>query len=128
MSKPVVHLYTVCWNDADMLGFFFRHYDPWVDRYVVYDDGSTDGSITALEAHPRVELRSFNRTKADSFVLSLKAMQDEAWKESRGQGDWVVITAIDEHLWLGNRTMREYLATEKQCGVTLIPGICSTLA
>ena len=28
-----------------MLAFFFRHYDPWVDRYVIYDDGSTDGSL-----------------------------------------------------------------------------------
>ena len=43
MSKPIVHLYTICWDEADMLGFFFRHYDSWVDRYVIYDDGSTEG-------------------------------------------------------------------------------------
>jgi glycosyltransferase involved in cell wall biosynthesis len=123
VSKPVVHLYTVCWGEEDMLGFFFRHYDPWVDRYVVYDDGSTDGSVNLLEQHPRVELRRFDRIDADSFVLSLKVMQDEAWKQSRDQADWVVITAIDEHLWVRNRTMTDYLAAQKRCGVTLIPAL-----
>ena len=112
MSQPSVHLYTVCWNEAEMLGCFFRHYDPWVDRYVVYDDGSTDGSVDILNAHPRVELRRFDRVEADSFVLSLKRIQDEAWKESRNQADWVVITAIDEHLWVQNRTMKDYLVAQ----------------
>ena len=31
VMKPVVHLYTICWDEADRLGFFFRHYDPSVD-------------------------------------------------------------------------------------------------
>ena len=52
-----IDLYTRCWNDAHMLGFFFRHYDPLVQRYVVFDDGSTDGSLDFLRAHPKVEVR-----------------------------------------------------------------------
>lgn len=123
MSQPVVHLYTVCWDEADMLGFFFRHYDPWVDRYVVYDDGSTDGSLDILRAHPKVELRAFERVRADSFVLSHKAMQDEAWKESRGRADWVVVTALDEHLWVRGRPMADYLAEQAARGATIIPAL-----
>lgn len=123
MRKPVVHLYTVCWDEADMLGFFFRHYDSWVDRYVVYDDGSTDGSIDILNAHPKVVLRAFTRVEPESFGLSHKAMQDEAWKESRGQADWVVITAIDEHLHVRARPMAEYLAEQRAQGTTIIPAL-----
>lgn len=123
MSKPVVHLYTVCWDEADMLGFFFRHYDPWVDRYVVYDDGSTDGSVEILRAHPRVELRRFDRVDPDSFVLSHKAMQDEAWKESRGRADWIVVTAIDEHLHVRGRSMAEYLAAPETRAATILPAL-----
>ena len=93
-----VDLYTVCWNEVDMLGFFFRHYDSWVDRYFVYDDGSTDGSLDLLARHPRVEVRRFEHTDPDSFVLSHQAFHNTVWKESRGQADWVVITALDEHL------------------------------
>jgi len=42
----VIHRYTVCWDEADMLGFFFRHYDQWVNRYVVYD--ATFGTVSAI--------------------------------------------------------------------------------
>ena len=123
MRKPVVHLYTVCWDEADMLGFFFRHYGPWVDRFVVYDDGSTDGSLDILKANPKVELRAFDRVQSDSFVLSHKAMQDEAWKESRGRADWVVVTAIDEHLHVKGRGMAAYLAEQAARGTTMIPAL-----
>ncbi len=106
-----------------MLGFFFRHYDPWVDRYVIYDDGSTDGSLDILRAHPKVEVRRFERTEAESFVLSHRTLQNEAWKESRGRADWIVITAIDEHLHVPGRGMAAYLAEEADRGVTLIPAL-----
>lgn len=119
-----VHLYTVCWNERDMLGFFFRHYDPWVDRYVIYDDGSTDGSLDLLRKHDRVEIRPFRRVDARSFVLSHKEMHNEAWKESRGSADWVVVTAIDEHLELaGGGDQRAYLQDCRSTGVTLVPAI-----
>jgi len=47
------HLDAICWNDAAMLPYFFRHYDPWVDRYVFYDDGSIDDTLALLANHPR---------------------------------------------------------------------------
>jgi hypothetical protein len=123
MRKPIVHLYTICWDEADMLGFFFRHYDSWIDRYVIYDDGSTDGSLDILRAHPKVEVCSFERVNPDSFVLSHTALQDEVWKESRGRADWVVITAIDEHLWIPGKSMAAYLSVQQEHGVTLVPAL-----
>lgn len=121
--SPRVHLYTLCWDEADMLGFFFRHYDPWVDRYVVFDDGSTDGSRERLAAHPKVELRSFTRSDAASFCLSHQVLQNEVWKESRGRADWVVVTAIDEHLHVRGTSMARYLATQAKQGVTILPAL-----
>jgi len=123
VSKAEVHLYTICWDEADMLGFFFRHYDPWVTRYVIYDDGSTDSSREILIGHPKVELRNFEHVDADSFILSHRAMQETCWKESKGKADWVVMTAIDEHLHVLGRAMQDYLAEQKQLGVTFIPAL-----
>jgi len=82
----IVHLYAQCWNDAWMLPFFFRHYDALVDRYFIYDDGSTDGTPTLLAGHPRVEAGRFGRSVADSFVLRSSRFQTsvgsraEAWR------------------------------------------------
>src|SRR5262245_9842041 len=94
---PVTHLSCLCWNEAPMLPYFFRHYDPLVDRYFVYDDGSTDGSRELLRQHPKVSLRSFE-SSGDSFVDSARSFYDTAWQESRGQADWVMLVNIDEHL------------------------------
>src|SRR5690348_14183784 len=94
-----IDLYTLCWNDADMLGFFFRHYDRFVQRYVVFDDGSTDRSLEILRAHPRVEVRSTAPDgDRESWVVSGMELLQSCWKESRRRADWVICTDIDEHL------------------------------
>jgi Glycosyl transferase family 2 len=118
-----VHLYTICWNEADIFGFFFRHYDPIVTRYFIYDDGSDDGSIEVLKAHPKVELRRFSRQVGDSFVLSHQLLQNEVWKDSRGKADWIIMTAIDEHLTPANRDLGALLKNYRRYGITLAPAI-----
>jgi hypothetical protein len=118
-----IHLYTLCWNEADMLGFFFRHYDPWVDRYIIFDNNSTDRSLEILHRHPKVEVRRFRQTHDDSFVLSELHLHNNAWKESRGQVDWVVVTDIDEHLQAAGWDNLVYLTACARRGITLIPAI-----
>lgn len=121
MTGERVHVYAACWNEIDMLDFFFRHYDPWVERYVVFDDGSTDGSRERLAEHPRVDLRTLERTEPDSLVLSLLDLYDNAWKESRDTADWVAVVNLDEHLY--HPDIRGYLANCRRAGVTAIPAL-----
>ena len=52
-----IDLYARCWNEEDMLPFFFLHYDKLVHRYIIYDDASTDNSQEILRLNPKVELR-----------------------------------------------------------------------
>jgi hypothetical protein len=117
------HLYTLCWNEADMLGFFFRHYDPWVDLYFIYDDGSTDGSIEILKSHPKVELRKWERKFPNSFITSQWRWLNTVWQDSKGQADWVVIVDIDEYLFVPQISIRSKLDIYKENGVTLIPAL-----
>ena len=63
-----IHLYSQSWNEGRLLPFFFRHYDPFVERYVFYDDNSSDATLDLLGRHPRVEVRRFERTDPSSFV------------------------------------------------------------
>jgi hypothetical protein len=118
-----IHLYTICWNEGLMLDFFFTHYQPWVERFVIYDDGSTDDSLAILTSKPNVEVRRFPRSHPDSYVLSAKELQNNCWKESRGNADWVVVTAIDEHLHLYHHNILKYLSDCKNQHITLIPAL-----
>jgi hypothetical protein len=116
-----IHLYARCWNESDMLPFFFLHYDNLVQRYVIYDDASTDGSQEILRLSPRVELRPMPYSDPESRISSALALQETCWKESRGIADWVIVTDIDEHLYHPN--MYQYLAQCRAQGVTIIPAL-----
>ena len=99
-SPAKIDLYTRCWNDAHMLGFMFRNYDDLVQRYVVYDDGSTDGSLDILAAHPKVEIRDQAAYRnPSSRILAALSLLETCWHESRGRADWVIVCDIDEHLY-----------------------------
>lgn len=117
-GEPVTHLYCLCWNEAPMLPHFFRHYDPLVDRYFIFDDGSTDGSLDLLRQHPKVSLRRF-QCEGDSFVASARAFYDSAWHESRGRADWVLLVNIDEHLH--HPQGRDYFRRSLRKGYTVLP-------
>jgi glycosyltransferase involved in cell wall biosynthesis len=115
-----IELYGRCYDDAHMLPFFFRHYDPFVDRYIIFDDGSTDGSIELLAAHPKVDLRRLaNDSHPDSRVLAAKHLAETCWRESGPDVDWVVFAEPDEHLFLPGTPA--YLAACKAAGVTVLP-------
>jgi hypothetical protein len=116
-----VHLYAICWNEGAMIDFFLRHYEGIVDRFIVFDDGSTDGTAETLSRHPKVDLRRLERRVRNSLVLSMLAVYDEAWKESRGQAGWVIVTNIDEHLY--HPQMLRYLDDCRRQGVTAIPAL-----
>jgi hypothetical protein len=117
-----IDLYARCWNERDMLDFFFLHYDKLVQRYIIYDDTSTDNSQEILRLNAKVELRSMPPySDPESRITSALALQETCWRESRGVADWVIVTDIDEHLYHPN--LHQYLAQCRAQGVTIIPAL-----
>ena len=116
-----IHLYTICWNDADMLPFFFHHYDRFVTRYIIFDDGSTDELLAIMQGRQNVEVREFIREHAEFFALSEQAVSNHCWKASRGVADWVIITDIDEHLY--HPDLPKLLVEYKARGTTFVPAL-----
>jgi hypothetical protein len=113
-----VELYTISWNEQRMLPYFLEYYTPWVDRFVIFDDASDDGTAQMLAQHPKVDLRPFP-PKGDSFVLTALELYRHAWKESRGRADWVICTNVDEFVYHPDG-MRAYLRRCSVEGATLI--------
>lgn len=119
-QKQRLHLYCLCWNEARMLPFFFRHYDALVEHYFIYDNGSTDGSLALLEAHDRVSVRHFE-VSGDSFVEEERKLSDVIWQESRGTADWVIVLDIDEFVF--HPDLEGYLRQCTESGITALRGI-----
>ena len=113
-----IDLYTITWNEQRLLPFFLEYYVPWIDRLIVFDDKSDDGTAEVLARHPKVDLRTFP-PKGESFVLAALGVWENVWKESRGRADWVVVTNIDEFIFhpAGMRGYLERCATE---GITMV--------
>jgi hypothetical protein len=116
-----IHLYALCWNDADMLPFFFRHYDPFVSHYFIFDDHSSDGSLDLLHSHPNVEVQPFVRSDPDSFAISEVSISNECWKRSRERAEWVVVIDVDEHLF--HTDLPALLMRYKASGITIVPAL-----
>jgi hypothetical protein len=114
-----IYVYGCCWNEIAVAEFFTRHYEPFVTRIIIYDEDSADGTTEFLQSRPKVELRRFLRSTADSFELSKQALQNHCWKESRGEADYVIIVDMDEHVFHPNIT--KYLIEQKCSGVTIVP-------
>jgi Glycosyl transferase family 2 len=112
-----IHLHALCWNEERMLPYFFRHYDPLIARYFIYDNGSTDRSIEMLTANRKVTLDHFE-VRGDSFVEAARDHYDQCWKQSRGRADWVIVCNIDEHIY--HPDLKGYLRDCKRQGISLI--------
>jgi len=119
--KPRIHYYGPAWNEELILPFMLRHYEPWVERFVIFDSDSDDGSVALLRRHPKVEVRPFVWGHPESLVLSLTQLQDECWKESRGAADWVIVAETDEFLY--HPDLLGYLRRCRSKGVTCIPAL-----
>jgi glycosyltransferase involved in cell wall biosynthesis len=107
-----IWLYCICRNEIQILPYFLRHYVPWVDKLIFYDDQSDDGTRQLIQATPKTELRNWPGSSGldDAAFLDFA---NEQWKEARGKAEWVIWVDSDELLYHENMIplLADYLAT-----------------
>ena len=111
-----IHVYTMCWNEEDLLPFFLKHYERFADKIVAYDNMSSDRTPQILDAHPLCERRTLDTGEQIRDDLLLK-FKNNAWKESRGQADWVIVCDADEFIF--HPDLPAYLNSCKQRAITI---------
>jgi glycosyltransferase involved in cell wall biosynthesis len=91
-----VWLYCLIYNEEILLPYFLRHYGPMVDRLIFFDMDSTDYSREIISTCPLAEIR-----RPPFEAIDDKAVADfssNAYREARGQADWVVWVDCDEFI------------------------------
>ncbi len=116
VPDPRVFVYTVCWNEEKLLPYFLRHYAAFAEKIIVYDNGSTDASCQIVNDFPKAELRRFD-TGGTFDDLANVAIKNEAYKETRGVADFVIVVDADELLY--HPQIKELLQQYTRDGVTL---------
>ena len=95
--KTKLCVYTICWNEAELMPYFLRHYSKFADKIVVFDEQSTDGTREIVAACQKAELRDWPHTGLDDnrFIEAVNTV----YKEAAGKFDWVAWPDVDELLY-----------------------------
>jgi hypothetical protein len=104
MRVTSLHVYTFNWNEAPLVPFFLRHWQPIAERIVVLDHHSDDGSAEMLSA-AGCEVRPYG-TPGKYVIGEQDAERQTCWHEVRGEArapaapsTWVAVVDFDEFLW-----------------------------
>lgn len=102
ISKDNVLLITLCYNEIKCLPFAVDYWKRLTNHVIVYDNGSTDGSIDFLKSlEGFVTLKHFEY-KEDNKINDeeLREFKNNIWKEYREQYDWIIVCDVDELLYV----------------------------
>lgn len=116
MSQLRIELYSICWNAERILPYFLRHYEPICNRLVFYDNMSTDSTREIIGSSVKSTLRDFD-TGGQIDETNYLRVKNEAYKESRGAADYVIVVDIDEFVY--HPDVMTVLAEYRSEGVTL---------
>lgn len=109
-----VMVMAVCRNEKLIAPFFLRHYETIADKILIYDGGSTDGSLELLRDSPKVEIVKVPEEKMNN--RNLTDFRNEAWKKYRYDYDFVIVCDMDELIF--HPQLKEKLNEFKKQGIT----------
>ena len=121
--------YKVCWivlckNELDILPFVSKYWERIADKVVVYDNGSTDGSLEYLAKLPYVEIRHFDSEGQNDVIQ--KQVKEQAYLEYKDAFDIIIMSDMDEVFYFYNFKALEGKIIDEgyNCMVTPIYSLC----
>ena len=80
--------------------FAIQYWNRFASKVIIYDNGSSDGSIEYFSQFPFIEIRHFVTDGLNDVVH--RNIKNVCWKESSGSADFVVVCDFDEFLYSPN--------------------------
>lgn len=84
----------LCKNEMDILPFVRKYWERISADVIVYDNGSTDGSLEYLSSIPYVTIRHFDSDGHNDIIH--KEVKERAYLEYKNKYDIIIITDMDE--------------------------------
>jgi hypothetical protein len=109
-----ITVYTVCFNEQLMLPHFLNHYSRIANRIVLYDNQSTDNSMSLARTYPNTEIHTFD-TNGRFSELTLMSIREKCWKNDNA--DYVIVCDVDEFLFCDNTDFRDFLSSRSEYSV-----------
>lgn len=106
-----ITLYTICYNEQEMLPYFLNHYSKMVDKIVVYDNYSTDNSRQILESFKDCEIEIIDYDTNNQYSEESQTnLRNNCWKNDT-DSNYIIVVDIDEIIYHPN--FREFLSSNK---------------
>jgi len=102
-----ITLYTICYNEQEMLPYFLNHYSKMVDKIVVYDNQSTDNSRQILESFKDCEIEIIDYDTDNQYSEESQTnLRNNCWKNDT-DSNYIIVVDIDEIIY--HPKFREFL-------------------
>ncbi len=120
MKIPIIHLYSICYNEKVLMPHFLDYYSGFCDKIYIYDNQSDDDTVKICEKYNNVSVLTFDTAGKirDDIYLTIK---NNIWKKSRGIADYVIVCDIDEFLF--HHDLMNFLNNIKSNNVTIVKPI-----
>lgn len=117
-------LITLCFNEMDILPFVKQYWERLDCDVLVYDNGSTDGSIEFLQKLPYVTLRHFDTSGMNDIIH--KQIKEQAYLEFKDKYDIIIVSDMDELFYFNDfKALGEaFVASEYTSMVVPIISLC----
>lgn len=103
MSNYKICWVTLCFNEMDILPFVKQYWERIGCDVVVYDNGSTDGSIDYLSVLPYVTVKHFDSQGQNDIIQ--KEVKEKAYLELKDKYDIIIISDMDEVFYFKNEAV-----------------------
>lgn len=116
-----IDVYVICKNEIKLAPFYVDYWKALaedVDVYV-YDGNSTDGTRELLGKYDWIHIINKVPAELDDYVH--KDIKNNAWKQSKGKADFVMVADFDETIFSYSvDELRESLQKMKDGGYTIL--------